>query len=248
MSRLIKSKWANQDQSGEKVISIKYLESFEGKDYSSNVEYQKIVQKANQEANQLLKDTYDQIEYEKEKLLSEQQCWENEKQQLIEEAKANGYQIGLEQGRNNGYEEYRNHIQLAKEVIDSSKNDYHTYLQSAEKTILQLGVKVAEKIISKTISADNEHFLEIVKKVLKESKNQKDIELHVHPNHFQYVLSEKEELLNLFPMQPNLFIFPNESISENGCLIETANGRIDANIDTQLKMIKQKLLDLLESE
>jgi flagellar assembly protein FliH len=168
--------------------------------------------------------------------------------QLIEEAKQHGYNIGLEEGRNIGYQEYREHIQMANDVIELSKHDYQSYLDSAERTILDLAIKVAEKIMNSTIEQDETHFLNIVKKVLQEGRGGKEIQLHVHPVHYPYVLSEKEELLSLFPIRPDLFIFPNTQIPENGCVIETNSGRIDATIDTQLKMLKQKLLDLLESE
>ncbi|MFT8319494.1 MAG: flagellar assembly protein FliH [Bacillus sp. (in: firmicutes)] len=248
MSRLIKSTWANERQSNEKVISIKNLESFDNNDYASQPEYQKTIEKANEEAALIRQQTYEQIEKEKAELLMEKKGWEAEKEQLREEAKAVGYNDGVHEGRNTGYEEFKKHIQLAQEVIECSKNDYQSYMQSAENTILQLSIKIAEKIINSSISADNRYFLTVVKKVLNEALEQKEIQLHVHPNQFEYVMSEKEELLSLFPIQPKLFIFPNETISENGCVIETANGRIDANIDTQLMLIKQKLLDLLESE
>ncbi|MGP7817506.1 flagellar assembly protein FliH [Niallia sp. 01092] len=248
MSRLIKSKWAGQHSSNEKIISIKYLHSLENAENELHPGHQKMLEEAAQEANLILQKAKEQIDKQKEQFVFEKQNWDTEKKLLIEEAKTIGYNAGLEEGRNIGYDEFRQHIQSAQDVVEASKNDYQSYMQSAEKTILQLGIKVAEKIINESISTDNEYFLHLVKKVLQETQAQKEIQLHVHPSQFEYILSEKEELLNIFPIQPNLFVFPNENVSENGCMIETANGRIDANIDTQLQLIKQKLLDILESE
>ncbi|WP_157827529.1 flagellar assembly protein FliH [Niallia nealsonii] len=248
MSRLIKSNWANQKQAEQKVISIKYMNSLEEIDIFSNQEHSKIIEQANEEANAILMQAHQQIEQEKQQLQIEKQNWQEEKMQLIEEAKQHGYNVGLEEGRTIGYQEYGEYIQMAKDVIELSKHDYQSYLDSAERTILNLAIKAAEKIMNSKIEQDKSHFLNVVKKVLQEGRGIKEVQLHVHPVHYQYVLSEKEELLSLFPIQPNLFIFPNTGISENGCVIETNNGKIDATIDTQLKMLKQKLLDLLESE
>lgn len=248
LSRLIKSNWANQKQTEKKVISIKYMDSLKEMDVVSNQEHFRIIEQAKQEANDILTQSYQQIEQETQQLQIEKQNWQTEKMQLIEEAKQHGYNIGLEEGRNIGYQEYREHIQMANDVIELSKHDYQSYLDSAERTILDLAIKVAEKIMNSTIEQDETHFLNIVKKVLQEGRGGKEIQLHVHPVHYPYVLSEKEELLSLFPIRPDLFIFPNTQIPENGCVIETNSGRIDATIDTQLKMLKQKLLDLLESE
>ncbi|PKG25170.1 flagellar assembly protein FliH [Niallia nealsonii] len=248
LSRLIKSNWANQKQAEQKVISIKYMNSLEEIDIFSNQEHSKIIEQANEEANAILMQAHQQIEQEKQQLQIEKQNWQEEKMQLIEEAKQHGYNVGLEEGRTIGYQEYGEYIQMAKDVIELSKHDYQSYLDSAERTILNLAIKAAEKIMNSKIEQDKSHFLNVVKKVLQEGRGIKEVQLHVHPVHYQYVLSEKEELLSLFPIQPNLFIFPNTGISENGCVIETNNGKIDATIDTQLKMLKQKLLDLLESE
>jgi len=248
LSRLIKSNWANQKQAEQKIISIKYMDSLKEIDAASIKEHSRIIEQANQEANAILMQSYEQIEHEKQQLQIEKQNWQEEKMQLMEEAKQHGYNIGLEEGRSAGYQEYKEHIQMAKDVIELSKQDYQSYLESAEKTILELAIKVAEKIMNSKIEQDESYFLNIVKKVLQEGQGIKEVQLHVHPVHYQYVLAEKEELLSLFPIQPNLFIFPNAGIAENGCVIETNNGRIDATIDTQLKMLKQKLLDLLESE
>jgi flagellar assembly protein FliH len=248
LSRLIKSNWANQDNQKEKIISIKYVNSFHEEDYISQQEQEKILDHAYEEANEIKRQALEDIEKDRHQLLVEKQNWELERAHLIEEAKTEGIHIGIEEGRTSGYEEYIEVIQKAKTIVDSSKEDYMKYLQSAEKMILELGIKVAEKIINKTMEDKEENFLSLVKKVLKEMRDQKEIQIHVHPTHYQFVLSEKEELLHLFPIQPNIFIFPDENVEENGCIIETANGRIDASVDSQLTLIKDKLIDLLESE
>ena len=57
--------------------------------------------------------------------------------------------------------------------------------------------------------------------------------------YYQYLLSQKEELITIFSHETNLFIYPNEDLPEDGCVIESESGRLDASIDTQLLEIKR---------
>jgi len=248
LSRLIKSSWANAEQANEKIISIKYVNNFQGTDFHADPEYTKIVEQATADAAAIRENAEKEAAALRELLQHEKNNWQSEKNLLMEEAHREGYQSGVDEGRMAGFTEYAEHIEEAKSIIQASKLDYDKYLNSAETEILELSMKVAEKIVQTSISEKEEYFMQLVKKVLKETRDQKEIQLHVNPIHYQYLLSEKEELLSLFPIKPNLFIFPDEAAAENGCIIETANGRIEASVDTQLLMIKQKLLDLLESE
>jgi len=248
LSRLIKSNLANAEQANEKIISIKYMNSFQATDIQTAEEYKRTVEQAKLEADAILERAESSVAAARELLQQEKDNWQTEKNFLMEEAHREGYQIGVQEGQNAGYTEYAEHLEQAKNIINASKLDYENYINNAETEILDLGIKVAEKIIQTSISENKEHFLQLVKKVLKETRAQKEIQLHVNPMHYQYLLSEKDELLALFPIKPSLFIFPDDAAAENSCIIETANGRIEASVDTQLLMIKQKLLDLLESE
>ena len=252
LSRIFKSTWAEQPKNNQKVINIKYIDPVHDDLKKSNEltyqEYQQIIDKAHQEAEQIKQQANLELAQAREQLSQLQQNWDLEKLELIEQAKAEGFQTGFEQGQSIGYQESSIFIQQAKETVEAAKSDYEKYLQSAESTIISLAIKISEKIINHSIQKEEDYFLSLVQNALREVRKQKEIQLHVNPIHYPSILAEKEELLQLFPAQPNLFIFPDETLPENGCLIETASGQLDATVDTQLTMIKDKLLEILESE
>jgi len=252
LSRLIKSRYSNPDAKKEKLISIKYIDTFDSDFEQSRevtqTEYNNIIATAQKEAEEIKRLALAEAEQISLQLSEERQNWELEKAQLIENAKQDGYQAGFETGKNAGYKEAYSYIQQAKDTVIASKTDYEKYLQSAESTILELAIEVAGKIMNNKIKEDEQHFIPLVQHALKEVRKQREIQLHVNPIHYEMVVAEKEELLQLFPIKPSLFIFPDELMEENGCIIETATGRLDASVDTQLLMIKETLLEILESE
>ena len=180
--------------------------------------------------------------------MQQRNSWQEEKKVLVDEAKEEGYQSGWSDGKQQGYSEYRKLIEEAREIIAAAKDDYTAYLDASEKVILDMAVKIAEKIVARKIE-DDEYFMTLVKRALKEAKESHDIRLHVHPESYDFILTQKEELHRFFHMkQICLFIRMMKCLS-GGCVIESENGRIDASIDsTIIGNANDTLTELLESE
>jgi flagellar assembly protein FliH len=252
LSRLIKSHFTSTESVEKKVISIRALETGGNEDVQpvfihTEAERARILAQAELEAESLVSRATSEAEQIRQHISREREDWEHQKVLLAEEARQVGYQQGLQDGQNQGYKEYSEAILFAQETVEASKRDYHNHIESSEKVILDLGVKIASKIIGEKISA-HEGFLSLVKRALKNARDYKDIQLHVHPIHYQFLLAQKEELIAIFPKEVDFYIYPNDELNEESCMIESENGRIDASVDSQLEELKQKLFELLESE
>jgi flagellar assembly protein FliH len=252
LSRLIKSQWANSSTENQKVISIKSLQFHTEQDQDTVIHYDRqmeaVLTKAQIEADQMLKEASLQAQSIREKVSFEKDAWEQEKKELIEQANREGFSQGFTEGKDQGYKEYQEALSFAKEVVQLSKKDYQQQIDSAEKTILSLGIKVAERIIGQKLEENESVFLSILKRALKEARDYHEVQLHVNPVHYGFILSQKEDLLTIFPNEGDIYIYPNEELSNESCIIESDNGRIDASVDSQLDEIKCRLLELLESE
>lgn len=254
LSRLIKSQLSNTASSDKKVISIKVLDttvhSDENKPTFSRTEAQcaQILGQAKLEAEKLIAKAHEEARHIRDQVKNEQQAWDEEREVLSEDARAIGYERGIAEGHQRGYEEYSELIQSAQDIVEASKHDYDKHIESSEKLILELGIKVAGKILGKKLTDDEEEFLSLVKRALKNARDYKNIQLHIHPIHYQFLLGHKEELTTIFPKEIDFYIFPDDELAEDSCIIESENGRIDASVDSQLEEIKKKLFEMLESE
>lgn len=253
LSRLIKSFSPISGQSEKKVISIKILEQTkieqEPEQFGrTDMLIEAILQEARQEAESIIKAAKLEAEKVYQHIHEQREELEHEKRAALEEARKQGFAAGVEEGRKSGYEEYKGMIQSAKEVVDSAKHDYQLHIESSERAILELGMKAAEKIIGRILEDEHEEFLSIVKRALKEAREYSEIQLHVNPLHYDLLLSHKEEMIIIFPKETDLYIYPDDDLSQTSCIIESANGRIEASVDSQLEEIKRRLFELLESE
>lgn len=254
LSRLIKSSWSNSEQQENKVISIRKFKTeteesnLEPSNNIISIQQQAILDEAKKLANQIIAEANAHQKQLQEQLQQERIRWEEELAILTQQAKESGYEAGFLQGKEEGYREMLDLIDLAKQTVTSSKADYQRTIEQSEPTILEIGLKVAERILGEHLDGTSEHFISIVKRALKEAREYREVQLHVNPLHYEFLLSQKEDLLKIFPKETEVYIYPDGELSQNSCIIESANGRIDASVDQQLLEIKAKLFELLESE
>ncbi|RDI47459.1 flagellar assembly protein FliH [Falsibacillus pallidus] len=257
MSRIIKSSWkSGQEISQTKVIGLKQIVSEYAAEFESNQlmeksegkEREAIINAAKEEAESIRLNAEKELKELRESFQLERDQFEMEKAAWIEQAKKEGFESGFQDGRIQAMQEFSGYIQKAREVVDLSKVEFSNYLESAEKVILELGVKIAEKILNKELTEHPDTFIGVVKKALKEVKEFKEVQIHVHPLKYDLLMGQKEDLETLFPFDVNCYIYPDEDLPENSCYIESQNGRVDAGIDSQLIEIKRQLLNILEGD
>lgn len=197
---------------------------------------EEIIQSANQHADRI----YQTVQEEKEKAKEEQEL-------VRKEAYEEGYLTGMSKGKEDGFNSYSSRLAEVKEIINAAKTDYEETIQSADRTILTISMNVAEKIIATELTYHTEHYQSYVKNALKEAKHYKNIKLIVHPDKYLELLSYKDELKAMLPVEAGLYILPDEELSVVDCVIDSDNGRIDATCKSQIDEIKERLSEWLET-
>jgi flagellar assembly protein FliH len=253
LSKIIKSRWTNA-QASSKVIGIRNLH-FEVKkndvqknELNAEQEKQRLLEEARIKAEQIIQQAQLELEQAKKQIELEKEQLEQERQRLLHQAKEEGYKAGFQQGKQQGYDEQREFIQEAKKIVQLSQQQANENIERSEHVIFELGMKTAERILGHALNEDPSIFSSIVKQVLKEAREYRDIQIHIHPSKYSYLLSEKEELQTLFPNEVQLYVYPNDELPLDGCLIESPQGRIDASVDTQLNEIRRQLQAILEGD
>lgn len=253
LSKIIKSQCAQSIYDEQKIISIKILESMKENErlaefnFHAAQEQKELLDQAYSQAEMIVSEAELQAKSIQDQILQERSAWEQEKIRLMEEAKQEGFSKGFNDGKIKGHQEYHDQILFAQEIIKKAKIEYESQVGQADKTILKIGIRAAEKILGEKLSESEDCFFPIVKRAMKEARESSDVQIHVHPDHYEFMLSRKDELAVIFPKETSIYIYPNDELFEFSLLVESANGRIDASIDSQLEELKRKLLELLES-
>jgi flagellar assembly protein FliH len=165
-------------------------------------------------------------------------------QQAQEEGYNEGYQQGLAQAEAALRQEYNEMLTEARSVLEQSYALKQQIIQESEPFLIELSTSISEKIIGRQLTLSPEWIVESIKKVLSRRKEKGTITLCVAPHQFAYIQDAREELLISIDSQAELAIIPDSTVVDQGCVVRSDFGSIDARIDTQLKEIKAALQQL----
>lgn len=174
--------------------------------------------------------------------------WDEEKLVLEQNAYEQGFQQGYEEGMQKAQVEMHESLKAANQVIEDSRIIAQDYIEEQEQVILELALTASERIIGASLERDEEVFLSIVKRGLKEAREMKEIKIYVSPTYHHLISQHRSELVEMFPTDVPLLVFVDEEINETDCYIETNHGRIVVSIDEQLSELRLKLNEILDSK
>jgi len=241
----------SKQNAGERIINIRPIERYVPKEPVSEEALQQSFEsiedriKTAEDELSDLKQKRNELQEQTEAEIAEARAhWETEREAYVEAARQEGYETGVNQGRNQGYNEYAELITRANNVLEVAQKDYQATLEKSDHAIIELAIATAEKILNKKFDAEPEQFISIVTAAIEEIDDQSTITINLNPTNYEIVLSQKDELERILTHDTKLSIYLNVELEENDCIIEHPYGQIDASVDTQLKQIRDILHEL----
>lgn len=149
-----------------------------------------------------------------------------------------------EQSSKEGYESGILRAEEELGELHNSLNEFFVYKDELYKKfstdILDIAVCVAEKIIKREVASDKTILSGIVNDALESlAKGENKIILKVAPVDVEYAKELVPEILSTGQIEAKIYVTADKNVDEGSAVIETSNGLIDANISTQLGIIKE---------
>ena len=214
------------DSPGEEEYRKKY--ELISKEKKQILEHARI--QAKQTASKILEEAYAQ----RDKIMH---TAETEAERLRQAAREEGYTEGLE----NSAQFIRESLTgLNEEFTELHRKEMEAFGQLSGE-VFKLSYNMTEKILKKKLKEDELALLELVKSVIKEEADEKDIVVHLSVRAFR--LAEEREI-QLRPIQEKTgasIKIKKDAVSEGDVKIETSDGIIDASISVQLENLKKFL-------
>ncbi len=229
-------------------------QSFSSKQTDAAAEAEQLKQAMLADAQQHAEMIVEQAKQEAENIISqakaEAEAWfvqkREEDQQLENEAKQRGFQEGYREGAEKAeremQEKYAAMIEEAAAVLHRAQEEKQRRIAESESFLVELSCDIAEKIIGKQLTLESAWKKDLVKQMLSRKREQGLITLCVSPKSYSFMQDAREELRLVLGPNSDLQVIPDLTVKDDGCIIRSEYGSIDARIDTQLQEIKQKLL------
>lgn len=216
------------------------------------------IRRKEEKASQLLKDAQVQAEIIRqeakaatEKLMLDTQ---NQVEAIQEEARKKGYEQGLADGRETGAKQIREeqHQILvdanagAERVLKEAQDACQEYVTSAENTIAEMVLKIANKVLPQHFIDVPQIILPLVQEAVRKVKDQPKVVVKVAPESYELVMMAQSELQSQLEGSGILEIESDASLKTGDCLVESPNGVVDAGVTTQLELIEQAVRNVMK--
>lgn len=132
-------------------------------------------------------------------------------------------------------------LQELNQALIDARERRDTALKDIEQDVLRLAVKLAEKIIGREIERNDETLADIVATAIRHARQQEMLVVHVNPNDLA-VIQNYRDRLSTATRARFLDIVADPRIARGGCIVESESGAVDAQLETQLRVLERALL------
>ncbi|MEX0745790.1 MAG: FliH/SctL family protein [Phycisphaeraceae bacterium] len=183
---------------------------------------------------------------------------EREARTLIDSAAAKGREQGHAEGHAAGLAEGRE--QGRREALEQAAAQFETLQQTwadalrrweahcdqvdreARQGVLNFALKVAEKLVHRTIEVDERVVVGQLAEALGQVLHATHVSVNVHPDDRAVLDEALPELLAEFNQLERIKLTDDPAVGRGGCVVRHGQGRIDATIDTQLRRVVDAML------
>ncbi len=171
-----------------------------------------------------------------------------EAEQIREQARSEGYA----DGRKAGYEQGASEIALAARALGEAKDGIESLrvelVQAIEHDAIQLGLQLAQKVLGGARQLPGERIRESVQGALRRVTDRRKIAVLVNPAELEEVSSALGELTGPASGVELCDIQPDERVAPGGAIVRTAEGEVDASVETQLERAREVVEASLAAE
>ncbi len=166
-----------------------------------------------------------------------------------EEGYRAGYQQGLEEGTAAARQEMaaklEQAVKQAEALLVQAESERSNTVLSADRQIVELALAVAGKVLAREIDENPLVMLPIVTEALQKVRDQAQVVVRVNPAHYPLLLEARSDLQRMMGGQQSITILADQSLGAADCVLETGNGTVDARLETQLALLRQRLEELV---
>jgi flagellar assembly protein FliH len=166
--------------------------------------------------------------------------YEMEVQQAFQNGLAQGRAAGLQQGMAEAQK-----VQSQLHAVITELVDYqHALYEHSKAQLLELAFAIADKITSARAVTEQPTVIESINRCIAEILDKTRIKVKVNPTQYDYVKGAIDALTRANESISSATVEADTRVSLGGCLIETDSGSADARIESEMQVLREKLLAL----
>ena len=167
---------------------------------------------------------------------------EREAARKLDQARREAFAEGLAAGRQQAEEQFRPAVQGLAQTLDSLARLRETIRDEATQDLVHLAISVAARVIHREVAVDPDALAGLVRAAFAKIQSREINRVRMHPALEGLVRKSLEQS----GAPKNLVLVADPNVKPEEVFFETAQGVLDASVETQLREIERGLIDRLE--
>jgi flagellar biosynthesis/type III secretory pathway protein FliH len=152
-----------------------------------------------------------------------------------ERARASGFARGRDEGRAEA-------AAALVGMLAAARAEERAVRARVEPAAFAIAARMAEKIVGHAVALDPTIMATIAAEAVAACRTRGGVaQLRVHPDDLAPVMATRAALADALGGEDALEIVADESVGRHGCVVDTAVGRVDARLATQLEALRRVL-------
>lgn len=161
--------------------------------------------------------------------------------EVQEAAYQEAYQLGLDEGRKDSFQQATLEIESRLKKMDNLINAITSLktelIQQNESHLVELAFHMASRLAHAEVKADPQIIAQVMKDAIQMAQIEEEITVHVSPLQIQFLETLKQEGKREFEFLKKVKLEPSDSVSEGGCILQTNYGEIDARFEERVNKL-----------
>ena len=162
---------------------------------------------------------------------------------IRQEAFAQGYAQGKEEGFMAGVEEARGKTEHLAAILQDVENMWERIVRIYEEKIIDLVGRVAEKVVYGKVEVDKDIVTRAILHAFEQIKDPVTATITVNPLDYEYMEVVKEDFFERIKGLKQVTLISDHLISPGGCRIETPSGEVVTSIEERLEAVKRSIME-----
>ncbi len=164
----------------------------------------------------------------------------------FELGKVEGYEAGRKQGAEEARAEARPQLESIEkawqEALGKFQGHHDKTVREAKHAVLDLGLKMAERVVHRVIEVDATVIVDQVASALGYVLKPYDVSVRINSVDKPMVEEAMPQLMRELKQFEHVALVEDDTVSPGGCVLSYGQGKVDAQIETQLERVIQLML------
>lgn len=159
-----------------------------------------------------------------------------------------GLRTGREEGRRTAEEELRSSVNRMTRLAEQLVAEREAVLRESHDLIVHLSCAIAQRIVEVSAVVNTSGVIDVITKTVAQASDKSSLTIKVHPDDLDAVRTFCPESLTKCGGVGKVIFEGDAAISRGGCIIDTDSGIVDGRIESQMKVLRDELLEKVRGE